>query len=714
MAPKRLFFSLLFLPVLLFSLEPEEEGPSLFSDLALVQEIDKEINDRLPFFYNASMMGGYFNTPSARMEKAGMLGIGAASVPPYAVYGVNFQMFDHLELSGNYRVYNDLLDTAMGAEGFGNVAERIGNIKVGLLIPGDTYGNLPSFAVGAEDFFGTKGFNAQYAVLTQQWVPYNFEITLGWGHGRIKGLFGGAAWTPFRQTALPILNGISLIAEYDANDYKKSPKEHPKGREVRSRINGGISFVGWDVFQISVFSVRGEKVGGSASIRYPLGTSKGFLPKVKDPIPYIAPIDTEPLGMIRPEKDFSQEFTYAFSDQGLDIYTIYLTFDEKGNQELWIRLVNNRYRQESVVRDRIQHVLAALTPSNIATVVVVVESVALPSHEYRFRVQDLTLYRLGTIGAFEMETLSPMEEVRSAPSPEISSLLFHRTKEIWTFTARPRLLTFFGSSKGKFKYNFGLIASPEGYFFDDIYYKMQVGYSIKSTMWDISDVDRFSPSQLPAVRTDTIRYFQNNTFSLEQAYLQKSWNFGKGVTYRLAVGDFEPAYGGGATELLYYPVDSCWAIGGEFATLLKRHYHGVKFTTKIRRLEGTTPTYEHFIGIQYFLDLYYYFEPLKIRFKAMVGQFLAKDKGVRFEAGRLFESGLRVSLWYTITNAHDKMHGNTYYDKGVSFAIPLDMFLRQSSRNFLGYAMDAWLRDCGAIGETGKPLYNILFEERYD
>jgi hypothetical protein len=40
------------------------------------------------------------------------------------------------------------------------------------------------------------------------------------------------------------------------------------------------------------------------------------------------------------------------------------------------------------------------------------------------------------------------------------------------------------------------------------------------------------------------------------------------------------------------------------------------------------------------------------------------------------------------------------------------MFLKQSSRSYMGYAMAAWLRDQAASAETGRKLYYTLREER--
>ena len=686
----------------------------LFRDLELVKRIDDQIHDALPLSYNYSTVGGYFNMPSARMPKDGVIAVGAAIVKPYDIYGVNFQMLQRLEFALNYRVYKGVTERNFGNEGFGDDAERIGNVKLGILTLADGFPGLPEISIGVEDFIGTKRFNAKYVVMTKQFLDWNLECSLGYGKGRIKGFFGGAAWSPFRHLKVPILKDVSFLAEWDAIDYKKHPYEHPSGTTVKSRINGGISFVGWDTLQLSLSSVRGEALAGSASLRYPIGTTAGFFPKVDDASVYKSPVNTEPLGVVRNEREFIHEIAYALSDQGLDLYTASLGYDEEGAKELYLKIVNNRYRREGVVRDRIQHVLAALIPSDIKTILVIIEADAVPCQAYRFRNEDLQRWRQGKMSDFELQTLSPMREAPSYPSQYDAAVVFQRHKPIWTFTIRPRLLTFFGSTSGKFKYNVSAVASPEGYIFNQVYYKLQLSYSIKSSMQGIGNPDRANPSRELIVRTDSLKYFQTNSFSMDQAYLQRSWNLGRSWFYRFALGYFESAYGGAATELLYYPVDSNWAIGMQFAAVPKRHYHGVKFSRTTLQLRGDNYVKVPFIGIQYFLDFYYDCKPLNMDLLLSAGQFLAKDKGVRIDVGRYFKSGVRFSIWCTFTNGHDHVNGHTYFDKGFAFMIPLDMFLRQSSRNYLGYAMSAWLRDVGARAETGKKLYWTLREERFN
>ena len=56
-----------------------EARESLFEDLATVEKINQQINDALPFYYNYSLIGGYFNMPSARMPKEGMYAIGGGN-----------------------------------------------------------------------------------------------------------------------------------------------------------------------------------------------------------------------------------------------------------------------------------------------------------------------------------------------------------------------------------------------------------------------------------------------------------------------------------------------------------------------------------------------------------------------------------------------------------------------------------------------------------
>ena len=404
-------------------LEGLEDQSSLFRDLELVEAIDRRLKDELPFFQNSSMMGGYFNMPSARVPPEGVVAFGASRVHPYNNYGASFQYFDRLELAFNYRVYTGISEKNFGHAGFGDDAERIGNAKFVFNLPLDGVDDLPQFAVGADEFTGTKRFNSQYIVATKVFIDANIEATLGWGRKRIKGFFGGIAWSPWRKTTIPFLKHLSMIAEYDAYDYKHHPHEHPLGRKVATRMSGGLAYVLGKTLQVSLSSHRGREISAMGALRYPLGTSQGFIPKTHEPLLYRAPVDTEPLGVVRPDADFINELGYSFGLQGLDLYRVYMT--KEG--ELWIKIINNMYRQEPIVRDRIQRVLAAITPSNIRRVTVMTEADGVLCQGYHFQAEDLYRYREGSVTPYEIATLSPMSN--SQYRPEGSSTLYNVKKK---------------------------------------------------------------------------------------------------------------------------------------------------------------------------------------------------------------------------------------------------------------------------------------------
>lgn len=710
-------FLIFFFPLFLFAKEAlyfnDSPACKLFEDLALVRKIDQELKSHLPVIINYQLQGGYFTMPSARTFDAGVTGFGFSYVPPYHIWSLGFQFFDHVETTGNYWIYQGMLDGIFGHLGFGDSAERAANVKFVLLKREDGFPLVPNIAIGWNDFLGTCRFQSFYVAATKEFLPWNLEATFGWGKGRIQGFYGGAAWTPFRKGE-SILKNFSIVAEYDANNYQKHIHEHPDGRKVKNRINAGVQWLLWDVVRLSGSTLRGEDLAGSVALNYNLGASKGFIPKIKDPPPYAAPIDTEPLGILRTRQELAEDLAFAFQEQGLDLYRLVLVPEAEGKDHLWMKIVNVRYREEEEVRKRMEHVLAALTPSNISRVIAVTEADGVPIQEYSFRRIDLKRYAEGRLGNDEFRIIAPPKEVSSAPEKYASALLYQRKKAIWILTFRPWFRSFLGSSTGKFKYEVGLALNPEGYLMDQIYYNFCGTYTIKSSAQSVNSQDLINPSRIINVRTDSILYNQSGSFHLAFAYLQKSWNLGKGWFSRLALGYFEHAYAGLAWEALYYPVNVNWAVGFEAATLLKRGYYGLGFQRKIRKLTEEGPIYLPYTGLQYFADFYYQYWPLNLDFKVSIGQFLARDKGIRIDGGRTFSSGLRVGLWYTLTNAEDVVNGGRYYDKGFSITMPLDLFLAKSSRTRIGYSMSAWLRDCGAISATGKSLYPTLFWERFN
>lgn len=671
----------------------------IFADLKKNQII-KEID--LPVIYNTQFMTGYLNMPSANCAKEGNTEIGYAYFYPYQNIGVNFQVFPFVEGAFNYKIFTGRSEENFGKFGFGDDADRMVNVKF-IFDPRRYFKkNLPSIALGFDDFYGSQRFFAPYVAITQQHKNIGLEYTLGYGFHHYKGAFFGLNYTPFIQHSSAFLKGSTFILEYDATDYEKHQKEHPEAREVLSRWNIGYSLNFLNIFDFKIASNRGKELLLQGGIHYNIGETKGLFPKINDPSYYSFPKNFQSIGPLRTEKEAAYHLSYALGAQGFYVTHIYLLSDENHELNMQIDLINLRYFRNKEVKKRIFEVIKNLFPQNLAKITVTIHENSIPIESYVFT-KDMMVK--------PEELFSAVEAVKD-PTPYEGKLLFNRKKTVSSWLIRPRLISFFGSISGKYKYALSLIGGPQGYILDKFYYKILLSYNIKSSIQKLLDYDFYDPSQILAVRSDSVRYFQSQTVNLEQAYIQRGLNLGKGFYIRGALGYFEPAYAGFAFESLYFPVNANFALGIEAATVLKRNYQGIGFQRKIRKLSGLKREYVPYVGLQYFLDGYYVFQPFQLEFKVSIGQFLAKDKGVRLDIGKYYPSGLRIGYWTTITNAKDTVHGKIYYDKGISFQMPLDIFLTKSSRNMLGYGIAFWLRDCGAKAATGKELYQTLIRAR--
>ena len=674
--------------------QPYDATERLLQDLSVVENIDRKKRDHLPLFFNSWGSSGYFSAPSARPAKEGLVVLSGAYAPPYQMYNGSLQLFSRLELGGNYVTFPE---KTSGYAGKG--IDRSMHLKWSFLHEKDGQSGFPFWAIGFRDVIGQRRFFSIYTVSTKTFPEVDLECSLGWGWGRINGPFAAALWTPFRgknswMDAFSLgLEYSGVNKDYHADDVAKLQKG--------SSWNMGFFWKPIDELQLSMSAAGMQQIEAFASLQYNLGDARGFFPKSQNPPLY----RNAPLGAVQ-NRDFPQEVEAAFSEQGFSLLSL-----RRKNERLYIEVANTTYRKERVVRQRIEEILANLLPKTIASAKVTLESGGLLTQEYTFRKEDLKRYKEGALSAYELAVLSPLQDV-DCQEHSLGQRLYHRKKPLMLYTFRPIFRSYFGSSTGKFQYNVGIKGALDGYL-GSVYYLLSGRYIGQSNASDMIAIDTENPSQIINVRSDAALYEQSSSIHLDEAFLQKNWTVGKGVFLKGSVGYFETAYAGVAAECLYNPIDSRWAFGVEGALLLKRSYHGFSFQEKIRKLQGLTPFYVPYVGRQYFFSIYYNAARYAVDCRARIGQFLARDIGVRLEAGKTYSSGFHLGLWMTFTNGNDRVYGKRYFDKGFSFSIPLDFFLTKSSRKKLGYSMPARLRDVGGVAATGTSLYDTLYEDRF-
>lgn len=690
--------------------DERETCPDLMRDLSIVRQFEEETHRKLPVHYGFFGHVGYFAMPSARMGEVGTFTAGYSSVPPYSNYFLGFQLFERLEFSGAYRVFKGVEDQALSKFGFGDFSDKGVNFKLGLVLPEDFDYLLPGLSVGWIDFLGSSRFDAIYAVLTQVIPKYGLEVSLGYGWRCYKGFFGGISWMPWWKSCDIVLKNFCFAAEYDAHDYKHDA--HPFSRDQKCAINVGMKYLLGKYGNLFISTTRGKKVAMGFALNFDLGTNCGLLPKIDDPLPYQSPMNWQEICVIRTKENVASDFGYALEEQGFCLMQSFIECCQRtGGRTLRMEVINHQWRYERIVHQRLLHLLAFLTPGNIDCVIVVVRTEGMPVQEYRFRREDLRIFASGCMCQTEMDTLSPIREVTR--QRKCSEVIFNRSEKLCHFELLPRLRSFFGSARGKLKIGGDVVASIDGYFMDFLYHRTLLRYSVFSQMEVIGDRDLLNPSQLINVNSDRIRYYQTARLFLEEAFIQRNWSMGCGFYGKVGAGFFNVAYAGATAEALYYPLNSCWAVGLDASILKKRTYDGLGLMRTIRKFDGVNATFIPYDYLtQYFLDFYYEFKPAEVEIKVSIGQFLAKDFGVRTEASRYFKNGVKVGIWYTVTNGNDHVNGSVYYDKGIMVSVPFDLFFKCSTKTHWNYSMAAWLRDVGYRTWTGKSLYHLINTER--
>ncbi len=672
---------------LFFLLIAPLSASDLIQDLLLVEKINQQLNDQLPLYSNHFLQAGCFNMPSARSFEAGDVAFGFSKVAPYTVWSARAQPFSFLEITGSYRIFDGIPDPVLSSQGFGDFSDKGVNVKIILLRPEEFHYRLPGLAIGIDDFLGTRSFHAQYLVATYGLPCLNMEFSLGYGRKRYKGVFGSVIYSPFRKWDFSYLQSLAIGAEYDATDYKNAKREpHPKGRSVATHWNVGLKYKVWDAIELSLSSLRGKELAFAVNMHASLGSTKGFFPKYKDPLPY--------------QGEVSDNLACTFERQGFFLREMAI---EAGI--LRLRVDNERYSLESVMRHRLHQVLCRALSFDVDSVLVEIESDGIVVREYLFAMSDLERYRDGLMGEYELCVLSPEQEYSKK---SCKTLLFVSYCPFWNTILKPKIHNNFGSAKGKYKGALGVQLGGEGFVWNKLYFQLLFGSLLYSDLGCMRGMDRLNPSTLNNVHSDIIRYYKKWGITLDTAYLQSGWDLGCGWYARVSAGCFERAYGGICGELLYYPVNSRFAIGIEASKLYRRTLKGWGFVDKIRKLDGFNPYFRKFHGSQYFLDLYYDVTELQVDIKLSAGKFLADDWGAKIEMSRYFSNGVRMGFWYTYTNGRDRINGEIYHDKGVFLSMPLDFFYCRSNKDRWDYSLAAWLRDVGYRASTGYGLFDII------
>jgi membrane-associated phospholipid phosphatase len=656
---------------------------------------------------SVSGQAGLISMPDARFAPVGTLRTGFSFLRPYEALWTNITMFPWLEGSFRFtRIYHvpafpeDRPDTD-----YGDFRDKSFDAKIQLL---PERGWWPAVAFGMQDVAGGTGlFSASYGVVSKRLGE--LDLTLGYGNQRIDGVFGGLRWSP------GAIEGWSLVAEYDAYDYKNDhgaalsgaasyKKEAALGLEYRRQLWGA-----------KAFTSHGE-VGFNAYVQLPL-ERREFVPKTEEPPPYtrINPRPTEEQWADDPEH--RARLARALVEQ--DFRGVRLRYE---NGLLEAALTNTRISSMPRAIGRAARTMLSFAPLEVRELRVTYLQGSLPVATYTF--VNVPLLQRYFNGMASREQLAPYvaieyaaplagdteqdkkEMLRAFDEPLPEGIAMQRQgADIFALRGenilggklrvRPGLSIFFNDPSGVFKYELYALANYSRALGRQFFFQGETKLTLYET---VSDVTQPSNSELPHVRSDIAEYRKGGDFKLTRLLVNRFYHPDTRIYGRLSAGIYEEMFSGFGGQALYLGRGGGWSA--DLATDWVRQ----------RDFDGWFG-HQDYDTITAIASLNYRMAQ-RVTATVRAGRFLAKDEGVRLEVKRRFLSGFEVGAWYTYTNGNDITSPGTpekpYYDKGVFLSMPLETLLTHDTQAVAGISLAPWTRDVGQMVVSPGDLARIV------
>jgi membrane-associated phospholipid phosphatase len=659
---------------------------------------------------------GYINMPSAAVGLDGTFSTGYSYDQPYGSLWATATVFPFMEFTARYVSINGIagFSSVPGEYGsnYGRFKDKVVSGKLRLLEESKW---LPSIAVGATDLFGTELFKGQYIVATKTFgSARNVEASLGYGRRRPAGMFAGARWYSVDSP------GWAVVAEYDANDYKKDFRSDATDAGTRSKGPAvGVEYRwGWLGAQVARHR---DHFSANAYVSIPLG-EREYIPKIYEPKYFQAKDAPGPVsaGEWQADSAYGAALVQALAKQ--DFKNIRVELDRG---VLKLTLTNNRIVNTGRAIGRATRTALAFAPRGTRAIHVTYTKLEQPIVTYEFfDLKRLTDYFTGLVDrrAFLQTVLvryaTPADRIGDEQGvlvalKEDNGLavqvghegnmvqLSSEDRETNRFKLVPKFGFFFNDPSGALRYELAAAANYDKRLREGLYFNSVLRASVFE---NISGVTQASNSLLPHVRTDIAEYKRGGRFKLNKAMLNQYMQPAERVYARVSGGFYEEMYRGFGGQVLYLPKDSRWATDLTVDALQQRGYEGW-----LGKRDYKTVTA---------LGALHYRLPYDVSVTARVGRFLARDTGARFEFKRRFQSGIEIGAWYAHTNGNDITNpgapGSPYHDKGVFLSIPLNSVLPMDSQANAGIAISPWTRDVGQMVASPGDLYDMIEQPRRD
>jgi membrane-associated phospholipid phosphatase len=661
---------------------------------------------------------GYINMPNASVEADGTLSTGYGYDRPYGSFWATATILPFLQVTGRYVSITGIQGFENQSNGYGSAygryKDKVIDAKLRLW---EESGWLPAVAVGATDMQGTELFKGHYAVASKVFgAARNVEISIGYGNRRPGGVFAGARW------AISEVPGVTVVGEYDANDYTKDFRaaDTAAGRRRKGPAVGLEYRWGWLGAQVARHR---DHFSANAYLSIPF-SEREFIPKLYEPAPY-DPKKVPPRVSAeawQQQASHGAELVQALVKQ--DFKNVRVTFEDN---TLKLSLTNSRISNMGRAVGRAARTALAFAPQGTRAIQITYTKLEQPVVTYEFiDLQRLTDYLTGLtdrdsfLQTVIVRYARPDDQVGQDQGGLLAAVrdegadlqvqvgrdgntvqLASEDREANRFKVVPKMSFFFNDPSGALRYELWAAANYDRRLAQGLY----LNSDLKLTaLENVTGVTQPSNSLLPHVRSDIADYKRGGRFKLNRLMLNQYMMPDERVYARVSGGLYEEMYRGIGGQVLYLPKDSRWAADLTADALQQRGFKGWFDKRDYHTVTG-------FAALHYKL-------PYDITATARAGRFLAKDNGVRVEFKRRFPSGVEIGAWYTKTSGKDITNpgtpSNPYNDKGIFLSVPLNIMLPIDSQAAAGVSLSPWTRDVGQMVASPGDLYDLVEQPRRD
>jgi hypothetical protein len=354
---------------------------------------------------------------------------------------------------------------------------------------------------------------------------------------------------------------------------------------------------------------------------------------------------------------------------------------------------NGKYARDVEAVARVARALSGSAPANIEYFEITTTRAGLP-------ITTITLPRT-QIDKLARNEGSPEELLHTSDvSPASSSTLENVQPGLYpafSLSGYPIFRQSLFDPDNPFHVEFGVGATAAVRFTPNLFIEGAIAQSLYD---DFNDIKRTSNSVLPHVRSDFVNYLQEGKFRIESLVATHTFKLNPEISARVSAGYIEWMYAGVGGEVLYRPFGRRWSLGADLWAVRQREFDGLFGLRRYQTITGHVSAY---------YDLPWH----DIQLEVDAGQYLARDRGVTFQATRRFSTGVQIGAWFTVTNVSAEQFGEGSFDKGIRIYIPFEWSAPFATRSGYELQLRPIQRDGGQQLLGNRILHQITESSGY-